>query len=174
MERLFAGKVWVAYGQVYVVGRGENLFHMDMRRCFAGQENGLCGAATRGVIFLITGLHTGYVDFALELEDTEPALDDSWDEIVEASFVVDSPASPGISEWGNAWHPLKLEPGTYRVRYHAKGMEAGRSKDVTFAHEEPVDSYRLTLWRAPASKDRVLKQTSEIAAYWHDCARKPP
>jgi hypothetical protein len=67
-----------------------------------------------------------------------------------------------------------LAQGTYRARYHANNMQGGREKDVTFAHEEPVDSYRLTLWPAPTSKDRVLRQTSEIAAYWHDEARQQP
>jgi hypothetical protein len=172
MERLLERQAQVCYSQMYFVARQESLFHPDMRRCFVGQENGLCGAATRGVLFLTTGLHTGHVNLTVELCDGEPALDDSWEEIVEASFVVDSPADPGLSEWGHAWTPVKLEPGTYRARYRAKNMQAARTKNTVLVHEAAIDSYCLTFWPAPIARDRVLKQTSEIAAYWHNCARK--
>ncbi len=31
-------------------------------------------------------------------------------------------------------------------------------------------AYRLDLWKADRAPDRVIKQTSEIAAHWHDWA----
>lgn len=49
---------WVHYGQLYVES-SEN--SADLHECFAGQRNGLCGAAVPGKLFLITGLHTGKV-----------------------------------------------------------------------------------------------------------------
>ena len=56
MRTLMTGPAWVAYGQIYVEsaeGWGE------LGECFGGQQNGLCGAAIGGRLFLITGLHTG-------------------------------------------------------------------------------------------------------------------
>ena len=45
----------------------------------------------------------------VDLCDSEPPIDDSWEEIVEVSFVTTSPLKPGIAEWGgHGWHPLKL------------------------------------------------------------------
>jgi hypothetical protein len=173
MKRLFARKVHVHYGQMYFVAHPENL--PDMDECFGGQENGLCGAAMPGTLFLITGLHTGSVNVTVELCDAEPPLDDSWEEIVEVSFVVTSPTKPGIAEWGaGGWHPVKLERGTYRARYCARDMQAARDKDTVLSGEESIDSYHLSLWPAAGAKDRVLKQTSQVAAYWHESARKRP
>lgn len=57
---LMRGDVWVHYGQIYVEsGQGSP----GLAEGFAGQENGLCGGAVAGTLFLITGLHTGDVGF---------------------------------------------------------------------------------------------------------------
>ena len=173
MKRLFEGTVWVHYSQVYMVAHPENLPDMDW--CFEGQENGLCGASQPGVLFLITGLHTGSVAMTVDLCDSEPLITDSWEEIVEVSFVTTSPLKPGIAEWGgHGWHPLKFKRGTYRVRYCARHMVSGRQKSIGRGIDEPPDTYSLTFWPAPATKDRILKQTSEAAGHWHHWVRNRP
>jgi hypothetical protein len=80
--------VWVHYGQIYVRSGQADLRVSDpgLHEYFAGQQNGLCGGAVPGCLFLITGLHTGTVGFVVELHDQPPAQDDSWEEIVEVSF----------------------------------------------------------------------------------------
>ena len=35
----------------------------------------------------------------------------------------------------------------------------------------PIDTYQLDLWPAAPAADRVVKQTSEVAAYWHGWAK---
>ena len=41
--------------------------------------------------------------------------------------------------------------------------------------DEPlVDRYLLQFWPAPAAPDRIIRQTSASAAYWHDFARTQP
>ncbi|MEU5099597.1 hypothetical protein [Streptomyces sp. NPDC020996] len=62
----------------------------------------------------------------------------------------------------------------YRVRYCAKGMDEARRQDTRSSDEPELDCYLLQFWPAPAAPDRVLKQTSAIAAYWHDYARRLP
>src|SRR4051812_28432951 len=68
---LMSGPVWVSYAQIYVESSGD---FSSMEECFAGQRNGLCGAAVAGRLFLLTGLHSGQVAFAVELYDDEPAI----------------------------------------------------------------------------------------------------
>jgi hypothetical protein len=66
---------------------------------------------------------------------------------------------------------LPLRIGDYRVRYAARGMDAGHAADTIIEGEEPVDSYWLWFWPAAPAPDRVLKQTSVTAKYWHDWAQ---
>lgn len=168
---LFAGKVNVHYSQMYFHGAGDCC--PDLNECFEGQENGLCGARMRNLLFLTTGLHTGCVQVTVDFWDREPPLEDSWEEAVEVSFVVNDPESTGIAEWGSSgWHPIDLRRGRYRVRYCARNMDAGRAKDTLLSDREPIDKYSLSFWFAPGAPDRVIRQTSHIAAYWHQWAAK--
>lgn len=171
---VFSGTVSVAYGQAYVQSSDE----MPMPdRAFGGQVNGLCGAAVPGALFLRTGLHTGRVGFAVEVHDAPPPFGDTWEEIVEVSFM---PASPQVflAEWGGGAgpgpRPLGLAPGNWRARYCGSHMDAAHPAAPPADGEEPVDHYLLQFWPAPATIDRVVRQTSAQAAYWHDNARRQP
>src|SRR5690348_16345881 len=159
MQRtLMRGPARVSYAQIYVES-SEN--YSSMEECFAGQQNGLCGAAVAGKLFLITGLHDGQVAFAVELYDGEPAIDDEWEEIVEASY---RPiGAPALVAWGGGAWELDLEPEVdYRVRYCGWGMDAAH-RDGQQEGEPPVDRYVLQFWPAPAAPDRVVKVTSREA-----------
>jgi hypothetical protein len=169
------GDVWVHYGQLYVrSGHADpGVPPPELREHFAGQQNGLCGGAVPGCLFLITGLHTGTVGFAVELHDQPPAPDDGWEEIVEVSFRSAGEAS--LLGWAGEWEwPLELIETDYRVRYCATGMDAGRAADTRADDEPEVDRYLLQFWPGPPGPDRVVKQTSTIAAYWHEFARDLP
>lgn len=160
MRTVVHGDVHVHYGQIYVHSEGGDAFDGDLSACFAGQRNGLCGAAVAGTLFLLTGLHTGDVGFTAEVHETEPP--DAGDEdVVEVPFRVAGPAR--LVTWGgeDRWD-LGLAPGGYRVRYGATGMDAAR------------DRYLLQFWPAPPAPDAVVRQHSAAAAYWHDFARKLP
>ena len=73
------------------------------------------------------------------------------------------------SRSGEAWAgtrcPCRL--ADLRVRYSARGMDTANAVDTLLEDQAPVDTYLLQLWPAPPAPDRVLKQTSELAAYWH-------
>ncbi|MGC7099192.1 hypothetical protein ACPZ19_31340 [Amycolatopsis lurida] len=173
MTTVLHGEVHVHYGQIYVEGRASE-FGGDMSATFAGQSNGLCGAGVPGMLFLITGLHTGQVGFSVEVLDEEPPLADSWEEVVEVSF---RPPTPHVAlvEWGGGdSYPLGLQAIDYRVRYCGVGMDAARDADTVFDDEEPVDRYLLQFWPSPPRPDAVLKETSAAAAYWHKYARELP
>mgnify|MGYP000108941856 FL=1 len=172
MRVLFDGDAHVHYAQIYVHSGWEG-FEDPFTGSFKGQVNGLCGAAERGHLYMITGLHTGHMGFAVELHDEAPSIDDSWEEVVEVSFTPTSDIV-ALTEWGGESRPLALQQVDYRVRYSASGMDQARQVDTRFDHEPILDRYLLQFWPAPPSADRLVKQTSAIAAYWHDWARQLP
>ncbi|MEU4652983.1 hypothetical protein AB0G32_03370 [Streptomyces sp. NPDC023723] len=161
------GEVWVEYGQTWVESDPDGRIPL-LHETFAGQEQGLCGAATPGFLSLITGLHTGYVDCTVETHDAEPALDPAWQEVVEASFRPVSERTR-LARWD-----LGLPLTDHRVRYCARDMDEGQQRDTRSPGETPADAYLLQFWPAPPAPARVLRQTSPHAAYWHDFARELP
>jgi len=167
MSKIFEGPLQVHYGQAYILP--DDMCGLDLNDSFRGQVNGLCGAATPGALFLLTGQHTGQVGFTLEVFETAPAIDAKWEEIVEVSLEV---CELGVSlvKWeGEEKYPIPLSTGCYRVRYCALDMQQGQE---SFGDEGIVDFYYLCFWPSTRVKDAVVKQTSQIAQYWHESARK--
>lgn len=168
MTTIFDGLLPVHYGQLYF--EAGTHFDGDMEACFVGQQNGLCGAAQPGVLFVTTGLHTGDVGLSIHMHDRSPEIDEAWDDVVETSWRVTGPPID-LLEWGHdAGRPISMPAGHYRVRLSVSGMDAGRDADVNEG-PEAIDRYRLDLWPAPPQQDLVLRQTSESAAYWNDWAQ---
>jgi hypothetical protein len=163
----FDGKLMVCYGQAYVLSpECEMLMPED---AFAGQRNGLCGAAVSGSLFLVTGLHTGYVNLQVQVHHAAPPVDESWEEIVEVSWSLN--AGPAVlQDWNaEALCEIPLERGAYRVRYAARRFgEAEPADDEEESDEAAIESYSLSFWPALRMDDAVLKQTSPHAAYWND------
>ena len=95
---------------------------------FSGQQNGLCGGAWPGFLFLTTGLNVGYVPFRVERHDEAPPVDDGWEDIVEVSF---RPATPEVAlvEWGggHSW-PLDLDPTDLRVPLQRQRKGPGQAR----------------------------------------------
>ena len=172
MVRTFVrGEVHVHYGQIYVESGAD---YPDLMECFAGQANGLCGAAAPGTLYLHTGLHTGGVGFTVEAHESPPALDDAWEEVVEVSFAPHS-SSVALVQWaGEASWDLDLSESSYRVRYCATGMDPAHEADTRLDDEPMLDRYLLQFWPAAPSPDRVVRRTSEIADYWHGYAAELP
>jgi hypothetical protein len=170
MSRVVNGPIHVDYGQAYVHDRSKFIEHMGNH--FRGQVNGLCGAAVPGTLFMITGLHTGKVGFTVDISDAPQPIDDTWEEIVEAAFLVDVTVDNlALVEWGGSGvYPIPLTPGSYRVRYCASGMQLGHDHGVVFESDDIVDFYALMFWPAEAASDCVIKQTTWTAAYWHKTA----
>ena len=168
MKTLFNGRLWVHYGQAYVVSGP--VFDSDLEASFRGQSNGLCGASSPNLLFLITGLHTGHVNFSAEFSDAEPPLDRAWEDVVEVSSTVVN--RPFLEGWaGRVSYPIDLAPGTYRVRYAARGMDSARAVDTIVETEEPIDTYQLSFWPAKGdAPDRVVRRESQTARYWNGWA----
>ncbi|MFE6372763.1 hypothetical protein ACFVOS_34240 [Streptomyces sp. NPDC057833] len=173
MRRPVVGEAFVHYGQIYVESDPES-FGPDLLEAFAGQSAGLCGAAVPGALWLQTGLHTGDVGFTVEVHEQAPPLDALWEDVVEVSFRPLSADSRLVQWAGEAAWPLGLEERDYRVRYCAQGMDRAHRQDTRPDEVPQLDRYLLQFWPAPPGPDRVLKQTSAVAAYWHSFAREQP
>lgn len=175
MRTLVSGEVRVHYSQIYVESDTEEC-GPELSEAFAGQDGGLCGGATAGALFLLTGLHTGGVGFTVELHDAPPPLDDAWEEIVEVPFTPVSSRTLLVQWAGEAAWELDLEERDYRARYCAIGMDEGSTVDTRLDAEPRRERYLLQFWPSPPASARVLKQTGETAGYWHRYARElaPP
>ncbi|MEU3270314.1 hypothetical protein ABZ639_05675 [Saccharomonospora sp. NPDC006951] len=174
MRTLMHGDAWVHYGQIYVQSARPGAPETTMEDSFRGQRNGLCGAAVPGVLFLITGLHTGRVGFTVEHHDAAPAAPEGWQEVVEVAFRLDGDAI-ALAGWGGEGHwPLDLPRGDYRVRYCGSGMDEARRADTRMEGDPEIDRYLVQFWPAPASADAVVRCTSAIARYWHGYAAGLP
>jgi hypothetical protein len=171
VKEIFAQEVTVQFHQVYVESRaGEN--GVEYADAFAGQRNGLLGAATPGALHLVAGPHTATVDWRVQLSDTDPeAPEAGWQEVVEASF---TPATDSVRlvQWaGTADWPLPLPRTSLRVRYSMSGMEA------TGAHQAGRPRTLrclLQFWPAEPQPDVVVRETSAEANVWHRAARRLP
>jgi hypothetical protein len=136
----------------------------DYDEPWADESNGLCGAGVGGVLALQTGTHTGWVPFRVELHDVQPAVDESWDEIVEVSFTPLADQMRLVGLGGDVFE-FALPRGTYRVRYSTRAMEEADTVD------DPPDAYLLQFWPGDPVPGRIVKQTSQRAAYWHRARR---
>lgn len=153
----------VCYGQFYFLSSKD--WYGDMRACFLHQENGLCGTSVDGVVFFITGLHTGNIHLCINYLELEPDLDPTQDEIVEVSFSVPE-AGIKLEAWGQEIiKETNLPQGSYRIRYSAKNF--GKAEETGQLDEGDIEFYVVEIWPAVYSKDRIIKSTSDNAHYWH-------
>jgi len=166
MQTAFEGTVPVEYGQAYLHLQGTADYSGDVRK---GQINGLLGAAVPTALFLTFGLQTGEVKLTIRIVDTQPPLDDRWEEAVEASFTMPEAAELGLADWeGELWHPVPLAPGSYRVRYTALRFGEAENAPTPDDDADPIEQYELVFWPAAIAPDAILKVTRRAARYWHE------
>lgn len=165
---LFSGNINIEYGQFYIGPADEDdedFFEPD--EAFEGQENGICGAAQSGKLFFVTGIQNGTIAVQIDLHETEPAIEHSYEEVVEVSFTRGQ-ASVSLLEWGESEGPdLGLQLGYYRVRYCIDGMEKDYDEDGDWEAPVPGQRHLIQIWSGAQDKDKVEKQTSDMASYWH-------
>ncbi|MFF1381370.1 hypothetical protein [Streptomyces sp. NPDC058308] len=173
MRTPVSGLVRVEYGQLYVESDPDGA-GADFHDACAGQENGLCGAAIPGFLYLVSGLHTGEIHFTVEVHEGPPLLEDHWEEIVEVSFRPVGPET-ALDLWGGMGSfPLGLEEIDYRVRYCGSRLDEAREREDEFLESPGIEEHLLQFWPAPPERDRLVRQTGNSAAYWHSTARDLP
>jgi hypothetical protein len=176
---LFDEPVSVHYGFIHVFSRADGEegtplesgeFDGDPVGPAAGQTCGLAGAQVPHQLSLVTGLHTGEVPLTITWDDHEPPLDDGWEDAVEVSLQLRG-ASLALETFEDSYRATVPQAGWHRARYCAAGMDAGRDVDTPDEGEQAPDRYLLQLWPAPHSPEALVREGSEIAAYWHRVAR---
>ncbi|MFD0884728.1 hypothetical protein ACFQ08_09225 [Streptosporangium algeriense] len=120
-----------------------------------------------GVVDLGIALQWGEVPFTVTVSDQDPGADlDGYEDVAEASF--ESPTGRVfLLGWCMDFYeekvarlpPLPAGPGTYRLRYHVRGMDEERYL---------ADDHYLQIWPAPRHAPAVLKSTSECCRYLLD------
>lgn len=166
MIELFVRDIDVHYGFVHL--REEDADWPELSR--EGRENGLLEHGPADALTMTTGLHTGAVHLRVEWHPVEPTFDDTWQDVVEASVEITTPHLM-IASFEDGEPVSAPHLGWHRARYVATEMDAGKAMDCPVDGESAPDSYLLQLWPAPPSGDRVVRVTSEVAAYWHAVAR---
>lgn len=152
------------YGQLDLLWADDYVgFDGNVDRFFAGQVNGLVGAASGAGLYLNLARRSGGSSVRIVRLDEAPDIDDDkWEDIVEASTTIPAGAHPRWATWaGEDGGSLDLGQGTYRVRVSARGRDVGQFADGT------MDCYLVEIWPAPTREDSIIKLSSANAEYWH-------
>lgn len=161
---VFSGTLFTSYCQMFVVS-GDRTAELLPGPAFAGHRNGLLGGAVASGLFLCVGVHTGEVHITVKCFSSKPPIDESWEEIVEASCTFrDAPIS--LEGWGSLINvDLPLVAGDYRARLSANGY--GLSEGLRVFGDPSVEQYELSIWPAVLGIDEVVKQTRALAGHRH-------
>ena len=167
---LFSGQLNIYYGQFYFDMADEDNIDEDMllpETAFNGQENGICGAVQKGKLFFVTGISDGIININVDLHMPEPPVDETYGEVVEVPFQRgEEPVA--LCEWAaEATHNLDLPAGNFRVRYCIDGMDKDYDEASDFDAPLPGQRHLIQIWSSEAKPDKVVKQSSDMAAYWH-------
>ncbi|MEV4254465.1 hypothetical protein AB0J52_15050 [Spirillospora sp. NPDC049652] len=130
--------------------------------------NGLVWVS-RGRIVVKTGLDSGDLPVQFGVHDHVPPLDlDSWDEVVEVSAEIDGDRVFVYMPDGILVGEVDLPrgAGAYRLRFHARGRDAGWDAEFIDADEgdELVEQHMILIWRAVAADETVFKLTDQVGA----------
>jgi hypothetical protein len=155
------------YGQFDLGWSPDAGFDGDVDRFFAGQVNGLVGAADVHGVYVNLARRSGGSRVRIVQRDGPPAeVEPDWEDVVEVSTTLPDGAEARWMTWaGEEGRPLAdLTPGDYRVRVSANGRDAGQAGEFA---DRVVDEYLIELWPARCEPDAILLTTSHNARYWH-------
>jgi hypothetical protein len=94
------------------------------------------------------------VPVTLEIHDSDPGFaSDAWDHIAEASLHLPTGELQVHECTGGPVADFKVSSGWYRVRSHHGGFDT-----IADVGSDGADYYLITLWNAPRSAVKVLKQ----------------
>lgn len=171
MNILFQGDINIEFGQFYIsTNTDEAAENFDVALCFSDQNNGLVGAQQLDQLYFNAAVHCGDISIRVEMHDNYPAVDQSYEDIVEVSFTRASEPLH-LSQW--AWevtHKLGIPLGQYRLRYLIDGGDLDYEEtddqvalEESLNHPIPGQRYLIQIWPGEYKGDVVVKQTSEAA-----------
>jgi hypothetical protein len=135
------------------------------------QVNGILGTAFPNMITFQPGSSWANVPVEVFTFENEPAIDPNWHEAVEASWEVTNDSEMHFCDFDGDYcgAAVNLSGGIYRVRFYANNYSRHQDIFEEWKNLAPEDQerYRLELWPAPWSSDRIIKATHGSATYWH-------
>ncbi|XVU22074.1 hypothetical protein ACQPZJ_33045 [Actinoplanes sp. CA-054009] len=157
------GDVYTAYSQIYV-NRADS---SDIGAYFGGPDGtGLIGVVGNGAI-LGTGQHTGYLLLTVTMDSRDPgAARNDFEDVVEVSMTTEDERFILFCWGGEESHDLSPLPAggtTYRLRYHARGMDRATNLAHRGIDDPPLDEYLLQIWPAPHQPPALPQLTSRAA-----------
>ena len=157
------GDVFTAYSQIYV-NRADG---SDIGAYLGGPDGtGLIGVVGNGAV-LSTSLHTGYVLLTVTIDRRDPgSASGDFEDIAEVSMTTDDERFMLLCWGGEESHdlsPLPTGATTYRLRYHARGMDRASKESGRSIDDPPLDEYLLQVWPAPYELPAFSKLTSRAA-----------
>ena len=157
------GDVFTAYSQIYV-NRADG---SDLRAYLGGPDGtGMIGAVGNGAV-LGTSLHTGYVLLTVTMDPRDPgAASSDFEDVTEISMTTEDERFMLFCWGGEETHdlsPLPAGAATYRLRYHARGMDRASDSAGRGIDDPPLDESLLQIWPAPYEPPAFPKVTSRSA-----------
>jgi hypothetical protein len=144
----------------YQIVAGEGL---DTEEPMLSAPNGLA-ELRRSHVTVICGTHYGPIALHVERHDAAPRLDEAWDEILEFSVdVAETLTVVELMGGGPELPPLVESAGTWRLRLHARGRDAGRDAQDPYGLYE---SHALLLWPAAPRPVQVLRTSDLFGRSW--------
>jgi hypothetical protein len=136
-------------------------------------SNGLVLVQT-GAAVILTGIHTGVANLAVEIHREPPDVDTAdWDDVVEVSLRATNGRATVAALMSRAPDLPVLTPdgpGDYRLRVHARGRDTAPD-GVAF---EPFEDYLIAVWPAPFAPERTYKLTDAYGAGQRRAAASMP
>jgi hypothetical protein len=174
MRKLYSGPVFLHYHWIWL-GYADHEWQGN-EVYFRDQSNGICGSAFPNYATFTLGLHTGYVPVDFNLHESEPTIDDKWDEVVESPLTVTEIGQFWLSDFnGNQYgEEFDLRCGSYRLRVCGANyglLEERFESEEAKALAQDKERYEITLWPAAKKPDQVIRCKSASAAYWHSVAQ---
>jgi hypothetical protein len=130
-----------------------------------GGDNGLVAVAA-GLAMVVTGTQFGNVGLIVATGDSDPGLNlGGWDDVVEVSLT-SGQGGQGLGITSGGLGPDSLQAltaggtGTYRIRVHARGRDAGADHDAVTGN--PVEEHLLQIWPAPAAAALIHAATDRF------------
>ena len=170
-EKIFSGDLEVCYSQFYIETEDPD-DDQPLEEQFKGQENGLCGAVVPERLFFTARPKDCVISLEIHLYNKIPPVKNEYTDIVEVSFR--SGEEPVfLCQWAHEEEfPLNLPSGDYRVRYCIVGLDKDYDYDEEdeeyFSKPVPGQKYLIQMWPQELGQDKILKQETEEAKYWHN------
>ncbi|GAB1822844.1 hypothetical protein HerbRD11066_60080 [Herbidospora sp. RD11066] len=146
-----------------------HLLEYDLGDTSNGEQNVAYVEVRSGIADFWISTQWGDIPFTVTVADRDPGADlDGYDDVVEIDYCSAS-GRLVMGGWALDWSdddarqlpPLPGGPGTYRLRYHVRGIDEERCG---------IDDHYLQIWPSEPAEPAVLKATSRAYEYFKDPA----